>query len=127
MKGLYIPIILALTATLAATAPAEAISSKAPQQAAKNQRFIKMQQENWSKDWANRRRYNASNQMLLITDSLSGHFGERARAEAAKRHSALIESSLLHICSHKKLHNKRVSTLAIVAIKLYHLNKIEGQ
>ena len=45
MKGLYIPIILALTATLAATAPAEAISSKAPQQAAKNQRFIKMQQE----------------------------------------------------------------------------------
>ena len=92
MKGLYIPIILALTATLAATAPAEAISSKAPQQAAKNQRFIKMQQENWSKDWANRRRYNASNQMLLITDSLSGHFGERARAEAAKRHSALIES-----------------------------------
>ena len=38
-----------------------------------------------------------------------------------------IKSSLLHICSHKKLHNKRVSTLAIVAIKLYHLNKIEGQ
>lgn len=62
------------------------------QKSANNERFIKMQQENWSKDWQDSRRYSASNRMLLITDSLSGYFGRSAQEAAEKRYGEMLES-----------------------------------